>query len=1621
MEPRNASITAINAWGLRATRASVLAAALLVGVLSRSVRACDTVSLAPTDDAGVASFEAGLFGDDQALMLFNGGPGFVQFVLLRFPRESPLAASADSVESATLSLTRMFDGGQGQRIVVELLEDVPWNEGDVDFANQPDILNQLSVFATLGSGEGRDEIDVTLPVRAAVERGYEAFAFRIRYSLVFPLEHIWYSKDGDAELGPRLVVCSEGAPPKVGVRRGSEAPSLERTPFETRASAGHYTVFVPEESSEAVDVRELEVGLGGTARHGISAIAARLWLDGNRNGAVDGADVLKHALTLPGDVGPGESLVFDPDLVIPPGSEYDLIVEVETNDRACPGETVTTTVTGILGVGASSGDLAIVVEPPPPVHGGSIEIFGGRIEKPAPGSGDRQEAQQSEPFDEPLVVRVSERAILAPCNQVTWTLLTPGSDLVLEDTATEIGADGLSRVRIIAGQKPGENRLRATIMIGSTTPRSVEFTVWVTGILLTAEHDGLNGGDVGTFIPGIDASNEFTAEVELGQGREPTQVLFELGDETRAGAGSGTTWRATFDMGALSGGATTMTVDAKIGADVVATETLDVHAIPIPGWFTLPGLSKTWQAAQERYDFAMTLPAASLFDWEGYDIPSAIELLGGTGNDAGGTFTAGASYHISGAPSFEAGGEFSTEIFGHEFEVHGSARGDFDSRLRFTGGEGTLGASVTFELPEKGASKTVFVYGVPITLAVDLGGSVKVYVNGTAWLSEEVELERLAVTPGVTLTVDLTLSASIFFGVAKLAFVAHPTADVNVTLTWARGQGTEGELAGSFVIPYEVVGSIFWGTISGVLYEGEFGPWTFGTGGGAAGMVAGLDAPSEMFIPSMSIDAGTGGTLLVRTLNTVEAGGGVNPELVAQLDTGSGFAPPVAITSSVMHWEMDPAVRFFPAGDGTALVVWTSNRSDPTLATTPGATLADILRGQDIDWSYFDGSAWTRPETIAIDDMADGMAALAVHPERTEALCVWLTDPDSTPALPGDEGEPEVESRTDWILRTSRWAESGGSLEWSAPVALDKSLCPSGACAVREPVVEFLADGRALLLYSQDIDGRPETVRDSDIVVAWWNPATLEFDAPSRLTPRRDAIGEDQPDLVALAGGDAIAAWHARRAPESGGDAVEEAIVVRLWDNAAREWGEPVTVAESAQFVHSPQLVAAREEGGPGTIVRLEYIGFDGYDGDVFEVEIDVDDLRAEGGVAGLHEPRFTTRQLTADDVADWSLVAAGSTDGAKLAFLRNDWTNGGDLSSDGLADGLNVAGTAPAARLDGATYDASTVDADDDGLVDELRVEVCGIEVLEAGEFALEAELRAQRPAADGVEETVARVRSEPLESGPGSRCLTLIFRGASIRNHGIDGPFTVAAVRLLARRGGEALLVAAVDEIGAQLGELSAGDFETVPLTWDRESYDGDADATLTLDDASFDRDPDVRDVVRARLLSLTDARGVDIALEETGPSTGRFEVSVRLASGADATLEVRGSDVVDALVDVPGQAFPWRATATAANDAVIEGGFVRGDVNADAAVDLSDAVSLLDYLFLGGREPVCADAADANDSGIIDLSDAVFVLGWLFTGGAEPPAPSPSLPHYDPGDDCGEDLTDDALECAGFAPCS
>jgi uncharacterized protein (TIGR02145 family) len=61
--------------------------------------------------------------------------------------------------------------------------------------------------------------------------------------------------------------------------------------------------------------------------------------------------------------------------------------------------------------------------------------------------------------------------------------------------------------------------------------------------------------------------------------------------------------------------------------------------------------------------------------------------------------------------------------------------------------------------------------------------------------------------------------------------------------------------------------------------------------------------------------------------------------------------------------------------------------------------------------------------------------------------------------------------------------------------------------------------------------------------------------------------------------------------------------------------------------------------------------------------------------------------------------------------------------------------------------------------------------------------------------------------------------------------------------------------------------------------------------------------------------------------------------------------------------------------------------GDANSDVAVNVSDAIWIINYVFIGGPEPNPFLSGEVNCDGSVNVSDAIWIANYVFIGGNEP----------------------------------
>jgi len=64
-----------------------------------------------------------------------------------------------------------------------------------------------------------------------------------------------------------------------------------------------------------------------------------------------------------------------------------------------------------------------------------------------------------------------------------------------------------------------------------------------------------------------------------------------------------------------------------------------------------------------------------------------------------------------------------------------------------------------------------------------------------------------------------------------------------------------------------------------------------------------------------------------------------------------------------------------------------------------------------------------------------------------------------------------------------------------------------------------------------------------------------------------------------------------------------------------------------------------------------------------------------------------------------------------------------------------------------------------------------------------------------------------------------------------------------------------------------------------------------------------------------------------------------------------------------------------------------YICGDANGDATVNISDAVAIINYVFVGGDPPDPIESGDCNCDDVCNVSDAVWIINYVFVGGNEP----------------------------------
>jgi streptogramin lyase len=216
----------------------------------------------------------------------------------------------------------------------------------------------------------------------------------------------------------------------------------------------------------------------------------------------------------------------------------------------------------------------------------------------------------------------------------------------------------------------------------------------------------------------------------------------------------------------------------------------------------------------------------------------------------------------------------------------------------------------------------------------------------------------------------------------------------------------------------------------------------------------------------------------------------------------------------------------------------------------------------------------------------------------------------------------------------------------------------------------------------------------------------------------------------------------------------------------------------------------------------------------------------------------------------------------------------------------------------------------------------------------------------------------------------------------------------------------VSTVAEVLAPGGSFPPGGALDVAATRPESSFTVTSAYTYLNDAPAADPDPDEPDdgyvVALADPLTL-DGTGSSDSNQPLGDAVASFEWSVNGNTVLGANPTISAATLASFGMGTPG-VYPLSLTVKdtlgaaglAATTVTVlaspSGRILRGDSNGDARVNIADPIYGVQWLFLGGAEPPCREAADAQRDGRTDIADAIYVINHLFLGGPAPPPPYP-----------------------------
>ncbi len=262
-------------------------------------------------------------------------------------------------------------------------------------------------------------------------------------------------------------------------------------------------------------------------------------------------------------------------------------------------------------------------------------------------------------------------------------------------------------------------------------------------------------------------------------------------------------------------------------------------------------------------------------------------------------------------------------------------------------------------------------------------------------------------------------------------------------------------------------------------------------------------------------------------------------DLYSALWNGTSWGTTISVTNDLII-DTQPSLAAIPGG---ALAVWT--RLASVITGTVPVSPTPLYPQMEIAYATYSTASnnWSAPQYLTSNGVMDFLPSARSNLSKTMVL--WLRDPDNNfPTLPTDAiplGEDvyyAVRDGANWVI--------------------SPTLALSNLKTAEQP--QFLYNGRsALLVWSQDGDGDPTTVADTELMYSTWTTTTTTWSAPQPLTS--NGVADLMPRLAYDSNGLAHLLWE-QQVPDR--DNTDDAVRSRLYHATfnGSAWSAPELVRE---------------------------------------------------------------------------------------------------------------------------------------------------------------------------------------------------------------------------------------------------------------------------------------------------------------------------------------------------------------------------------------------------------------------------------------------------------------------------